>query len=337
MIRRSDAAGQAPSVRPLSILVLVLLAAVTLAGVACDPSAEAPSGADAPGDVLEPPPRDGKAAEEDASWDLGVWERYRYPGELPADRPLRAAFLVVDGVYNSELMAPYDVLQHTVFHTGPESGKGGKPGIETFIVSPDGAPVTTFEGIKVTPHHSFANAPDVDILVVPSAEHSMDSDLENEKLIDWVREAGGKARFVMSLCDGAFVLAKAGLLDGRAVTTFPGDQDRFAEMFPSLDLRRRISFVHDGPALTSAGGAKSYDPALYLVDHLYGEAVAQGIGGGLLITWPPKPGTMPATVVTPEESEARAKEAPAPDAAEADPAGADAADSAAEAGEEAKP
>ncbi len=208
---------------------------------------------------------------------------------VPTDRPLVAGFLVVPGVYNSELMAPYDVLQHTVFHT--------KPGIEVFTVSPDGTPLTTFEGLRLVPHHSFATAPPIDLLVVPSAEHSMDTDLENGALIGWVAETGKRARFVMSLCDGAFVLAAAGLLDGRAVTTFPGDQDAFAARFPQLDLRRGVSFVHDGPFLTSQGGAKSYDPAMYLVDHLYGEKVAQGVGHGLIIPWPPTAESMPAVVV----------------------------------------
>jgi transcriptional regulator GlxA family with amidase domain len=219
------------------------------------------------------------------------WQRQAPPPTLDLNQPLRAGFLIIDGVYNSELAAPYDVLQHTIFHTKP------RPGIEVFTVSPDGAMVTTFEGLKITPHHSFATAPPIDILVVPSAEHNMDTDLENEALITWVRETGGKARFVMSLCDGAFVLAKAGLLDGRAVTTFPGDQDRFAEMFPGLDLKRGVSFVHDGRAITSEGGAKSYDPAMYLVDHLYGEKATQGVGRGLLIPWPPAAGTLPAHVV----------------------------------------
>lgn len=219
------------------------------------------------------------------------WQRLPPPAGLDLDQPLRAGFLIVDGVYNSELAAPYDVLQHTIFHTKP------RPGIEVFTVSPDGALVTTFEGLKILPHWSFASAPPIDILVVPSAEHSMDSDLENVALITWVRETGGKARFVMSLCDGAFVLAKAGLLDGRAVTTFPGDQDRFAAMFPLLDLKRGVSFVHDGAALTSEGGAKSYDPAMYLIDHLYGEKAAQGIGRGLLIPWPPTADTLPALVI----------------------------------------
>jgi transcriptional regulator GlxA family with amidase domain len=208
---------------------------------------------------------------------------------VPTDRPLRVGFLVVDGVYNSELVAPYDILHHTVFH--PE------PGMELFTVSPDGSPVTTFEGLTIEAHHGFADAPPIDILVVPSAEGSMTGDLENEALIDWVREVGSTALHVMSLCDGAFVLAKAGLLDDVASTTFPGDVDRYAEMFPHLDVRRDVSFVHDGRAITSQGGARSYDPAIYLVAFLYGDEVAAGVGRGMVLSWPPAEGTMPHIVV----------------------------------------
>ena len=218
-----------------------------------------------------------------------AWTRLPRTFEPPADRPLYAGFLIVDGVYNSELIAPYDILHHVGFHA--------QPGIEVFTVSPDGAPVQTFEGLEIRAHHSFETAPPIDILIVPSAENSMDSDLQNEAMIDWVRRVGEEAKFVLSLCDGAFVLAQAGLLDGHAVTTFPGDLDRFAEMFPHLDLRREISFVHDRQFITSQGGAKSYDPAMYLVDHLYGEQVAQGVGRGMVIPWPPAPGTMPAVLI----------------------------------------
>jgi transcriptional regulator GlxA family with amidase domain len=170
-------------------------------------------------------------------------------------------------------------LQHTKFHA--------EPWIEVFTVSPMGEPVITFEGLTLTPHYGFDDHPEIDILVVPSAEGSMDADLRNRTMMEWVREVGGKASYVMSLCDGAFVLAEAGLLDGRRSTTFPGDQDRFAETFPELDLVRGVSFVHDGPTLTSQGGARSYDVAMYLVDHLYGEEVARGVGRGLVIDWPP--------------------------------------------------
>lgn len=229
-----------------------------------------------------------------------------HPPPAPAaERPLRAAFLVVDGVYNSELMAPYDVLHHTVFHTEPA------PGVEVFTVSPDGQPVTSFEGLRLLPHHSFENAPPVDILVVPSAEGSMEADLEDRRMIEWVRKTAESARWVVSLCDGAFVLAEAGLLDGVAATTFPADYDAFASRFPEVDLRINVSFVHDGKFLTSQGGSKSYDVAMYLVDLLYGEKVTQGVGRGLLVPWPPAPHSMPNVITDPRswhrgEDDARA-------------------------------
>jgi transcriptional regulator GlxA family with amidase domain len=198
---------------------------------------------------------------------------------LQPKEKLRAAFVIVEGVYNSELVAPMDVLQHTVFHT--------KPGIEVFTVAPDTTVVTTFEGLRIIPDYSFSdtNLPSIDILIVPSAEHSMDSDLKNETLISFVKNKGEAARFVMSLCDGAFVLAQAGLLDNRECTTFPSDIERLRSMFPHLTVHDNVSFVHDGNAITSSGGAKSYDPALYLVELLYGLETAKGIGKGLVIDW----------------------------------------------------
>jgi transcriptional regulator GlxA family with amidase domain len=221
-------------------------------------------------------------------------ERVPAPQDLDLSQPLRAGFLIVDGVYNSELMAPYDIFHHTPFHTQP------LPGIEVFTVSPDGAPIVSFEGLTIQPHHSFDDHPPIDILVVPSAEGSMTKDLEDPLMVEWVRRIGEQARFVISLCDGAFVLAEAGLLRDRECTTFPGDQDAFAEKFPALELRRGVSFVHDGSRLTSEGGAKSYDVAMYLVDHLYGESVARGVGRGLIIDWPPTAGTMPMRIVPSE-------------------------------------
>lgn len=190
---------------------------------------------------------------------------------------LQAGFLIVDGVYNSELMAPYDIFQHTVFHT--------EGGIEVFTVAPTIDTITTFEGINILPDYSFANAPKIDILVVPSAENSMGSDLDNDELISFVRSVGTDAKYIMSLCDGAFVLAKAGLVDGKESTTFPSDIGKYRAMYPSLTVHEQVSFVHDQNLITSAGGAKSYDPALYLVHLLYGEPVAVGVGKGLVIDW----------------------------------------------------
>lgn len=190
-----------------------------------------------------------------------------------------AAFLMIDGVYNSELMAPFDIFQHTIFHT--------EGGIKVFTVAERMDTVTTFEGLKILPDYSFQSEdlPTIDILVVPSAEHNMDTDLENDVLINWVSSIGKEADYVMSLCDGAFVLAKAGLAEDRESTTFPSDIPRYKKTFPSLKVHENVSFVHDNDLLTSAGGAKSYDVALYLVHYLYGDKVAKGVGKGLVIDW----------------------------------------------------
>ena len=191
---------------------------------------------------------------------------------------LRAGFLVVEGVFNSELMAPYDVLQHSVF-------RDDKNYIETFVVSPDGKPLKTFEGIVVTPHYSFDNCPDIDILIIPSTETSMTKDLENEAYMAFVRKTVASAKYVITVCDGAFPLAATGVLDGRSATTFPGDQQKFAEMFPKIDVRMDMRLVADGKFITSVGGAMSYEPAFYLIEKLYSKDHADRTAKGLVWPW----------------------------------------------------
>jgi len=195
------------------------------------------------------------------------------------EKILNVAFLIMEGVYNTELTAPMDIFQHTIFHTDL--------GMKVFTLAESREPIKSFEGLVISPDYSFleANYPEIDILVVPSAEHHLDTDLENEEMIAFVKKAGNSAQFIMSLCDGAFVLAKAGLLEGKESTTFPSDIDKFEKMFPSLSVHREVIFVHDENAITGAGGAKSFEPALYLCELLYGKKVAEGIARGLVIDW----------------------------------------------------
>lgn len=189
------------------------------------------------------------------------------------------AFLVMEGVYNTELTAPYDIFQHTIFR------EGIKP-MRPFLIARSQGQLSTFEGMRIQPDFSYlAEYPRIDILVVPSAEHHLDTDLEDEKMIDFVRRTARDARFVTSHCDGAFVLAQAGLLDGRVSTTFPSDIAAMRARFPDLDVREDVLLVHDGKYITSAGGAKSFEAALYLTEHLYGDSIARSLAGGLVIDW----------------------------------------------------
>jgi transcriptional regulator GlxA family with amidase domain len=190
------------------------------------------------------------------------------------------AFLIMDGVYNTELTAPYDIFQHTIFRDSIKA-------MNVFTVANTDAPVTTFEGMRLIPDFNYITdeLPKIDILVIPSAEHHLDSDLEDEVMLNFVRKVDSEAQFITSHCDGAFVLAKAGLLNNVVSTTFPSDVDKMREMFPDLDIREDVLFVHDGKYITSAGGAKSFEAALYLSEYLYGQATAKSLAKGLVIDW----------------------------------------------------
>jgi transcriptional regulator GlxA family with amidase domain len=190
------------------------------------------------------------------------------------------AFLIMNGVYNTELTAPFDIFQHTIFRDSIKA-------MNVFTVANTNTAITTFEGLRILPDFNYVKdkLPKIDILVVPSAEHHLDTDLEDKTMLNFVRNIDKEAQFITSHCDGAFILAKAGLLNNVVSTTFPSDIDTMREMFPNLDIRKDVLFVHDGKYITSAGGAKSFEAALYLCEHLYGKDITQQLANGLVIDW----------------------------------------------------
>ncbi|MCR9288672.1 MAG: DJ-1/PfpI family protein [Bacteroidetes bacterium] len=206
--------------------------------------------------------------------------------QIPIQKPdlkpewYNVAFLIMDGVYNTELTAPFDIFQHTIFRDSIKA-------MNTFLVANTHKPITSFEGIRLIPDFNYLtdSIPEIDILVVPSAEHHLDSDLEDEAMISFVKKVDKEAMFMTSHCDGAFVFAKAGILDGSESTTFPSDISTYRTMFPHLTIHENVLFVHDGKYITSAGGAKSFEASLYLCELLYGKKIAQRLAKGLVIDW----------------------------------------------------
>nr|WP_245967255.1 DJ-1/PfpI family protein [Ulvibacterium marinum] len=201
---------------------------------------------------------------------------------MPKLKPDRynVAFLIMEGTYNTEFTAPYDIFQHTQYRKGIRA-------MNTFTVANTSEPVTTFEGLRILPDMDYTkdSLPKIDILVVPSAEHHLNTDLKDTAMLNFVKRVDQNALFMTSHCDGAFVLAKAGLLDHVSSTTFPSDIDRYREMFPNLQVKDEVLFVHDGKYITSVGGAKSFEAALYLCELLYGKEIAESIAKGLVINW----------------------------------------------------
>lgn len=190
------------------------------------------------------------------------------------------AFLIMDGTFNTEFTAPYDIFQHTQFREGIKA-------MNVFTVANTLKPITTFEGLRILPDYDYTTdaLPQIDILVVPSAEHHLDSDLRDTTMINFIKMVDKKAQFMTSHCDGAFVLAKAGILDNVTSTTFPSDIETYRNKFPNLKVQDSVLFVHDGKYITSAGGAKSFEAALYLCELLYGKEIAQSLAKGLVIDW----------------------------------------------------
>ncbi|WP_420601638.1 DJ-1/PfpI family protein [Flagellimonas sp.] len=203
----------------------------------------------------------------------------RWLPELKSDR-YNAAFLIMDGVYNTEFTAPYDIFQHTKFRKNIKA-------MNTFTVANTLNPIISFEGVRILPDFDYTqdSIPKIDILIVPSAEHHLDSDLKDTTMLNFVKRVSKDALFVTSHCDGAFVLAKTGILDNVTSTTFPSDIQAYKKMFPHLNVKDSVLFVHDGKFITSAGGAKSFEAALYLCEYLYGKEIADRLASGLVIDW----------------------------------------------------
>ncbi len=201
---------------------------------------------------------------------------------LPVLEPSRynVAFLIMDGTYNTEFTAPFDIFQHTQYRKNIKA-------MNTFTVANTLEPITTFEGVRLLPDFDYTSdsIPRIDILVVPSAEHHLDTDLEDTVMLNFVKRVDKNALFMTSHCDGAFVLAKAGLLNQVTSTTFPSDIEKYKATFPELKVKDSVLFVHDGKYITSAGGAKSFEAALYLCEYLYGKEIAESLAGGLVIDW----------------------------------------------------
>ena len=128
-------------------------------------------------------------------------------------------------------------------------------------------PVNMTGGMKVQPRYTVADAPQPHVIVVPAHRGS-------DRSLAWLREASRGADVTMSVCTGAFQLARAGLLDGYPVTTHHDFWDSFAREFPQLELRRGARFVDSGRIATAGGLTSGIDLALHIVSRYFGEASA---------------------------------------------------------------
>ncbi len=152
-----------------------------------------------------------------------------------------------------------------------------------FTVAPSQQPIESQGFVQVTPEFSFANSPKIDVLVVPGG--GVGSLLDDPKAMAWIEKTGATAEVVLSVCNGALVLAYAGLLDGLEATTHHGSLETLREWAPKTVVHADRRFVDNGKVITAAGVSAGIDASLHLVERLSGQEVAVATARYMEYTW----------------------------------------------------
>lgn len=181
--------------------------------------------------------------------------------------------LVFDNVEVLDFTGPFEVFSRTRTVPGPESRRSQEHApFNVFTVAKTNAPVLATGGLTIIANYVFADAPRIDLLVVPGGFGTR-ALLEDEQTLTWIRGVAAKARQTTSVCTGSLLLAKAGLLEGRRATTHWGALDRLDSLGAGVTVDRQSRWVDDG-VITSAGVAAGIDMAFYVVERLCGKDVA---------------------------------------------------------------
>jgi transcriptional regulator GlxA family with amidase domain len=181
------------------------------------------------------------------------------------------AALVHDDVANFELA----VIEEVFGYQRPELGE-----LYRLVVCAPKAPVRTSAGFLIERPHSLRSLSRADLVVVPSWEPDRDPD---PAVLSALRAAYNRGASVMSVCTGAFLLAAAGLLDGRRATTHWRYTDELARRYPQISVNPDVLYVDEGRVLTSAGTASGIDLSLHIVRRDYGADVANAIARRMVV------------------------------------------------------
>ena len=181
----------------------------------------------------------------------------------PAQGSIPVAFLLSEGAVMIDFSGPWEVFQDVMI-----PGRVDHP-FRLYTVAETTHPIHASGGMTIIPDYNFENAPAPKIIVIPAQSEP------TAAVLDWIRKSTKNTDLTMSVCTGAFVLAKTGLLSGKAATTYHGAFVTFATQFPDIHLKRGARFVEDGNLATAGGLSSGIDLALRVVERYYGREVAQ--------------------------------------------------------------
>jgi transcriptional regulator GlxA family with amidase domain len=186
------------------------------------------------------------------------------PLRPPAEGSIPVAFLLSDNAVVIDFAGPWEV-----FCNASVPGRVAEPVFQLYTVAATAAPIKASGGMTIVPDYTFATAPAPKVIVIPAQSAS------DEAVLAWIREASRTADLTMSVCTGAFLLAKTGLLSGKSATTHHGAYAQFAMDFPDIALKRGARYVEAGQLASSGGLSSGIDLALRVVERYFGRAVAR--------------------------------------------------------------
>jgi len=157
----------------------------------------------------------------------------------------------------------------------------GGPSFDFHIATADPGPVPSSLGFTMDIRDDLSIAADADLVAVPA--HLIGTETIDERYLEVVRAAAARGAWVLSVCSGAFVLAQAGILDGRRATTHWMHTDRLARNYPQIDVDPDVLFVQDGKVVTGAGTAAGIDAALHIVRVEHGAAAANVVARRMVV------------------------------------------------------
>ena len=177
------------------------------------------------------------------------------------------AILIFDDVEVLDFAAPFEVFAVTSELNNYEL-------FNVFLVAETQRTYKAVNGLQVVPDYEIFNCPHPNILVVPGGMGTR-TQMNNQKLITWIQQISARAELVMSICTGARLLAKAGLLDGLEITTHHEAYDELRQLVPTAIVNERKRFVDRGRIITAGGISAGLDGSLYVVDKLLGQEIAR--------------------------------------------------------------
>ncbi len=190
--------------------------------------------------------------------------------------PRNLAIMIFDDVEVLDFCGPFEVFSVSNYFS---SGA-----FNVYLIAPEERTIVARNGLKVIPDHDLEGAPEPDVLLIPGGWGTR-SLIHNADVVAYIRRQAGRVERLLSVCTGAYLLAKADLLDGLEATTHHGSFEMLAELAPTATLVRDVKYVDNGQIILSGGISAGINMSLYVVSRLLGEEVARKTAAYMEYDW----------------------------------------------------